>query len=992
MEQCVEPETVDQRTPGSVSVRATVRHDVTAEHVVGAATFVRRLLPIPLILSSLFALMTVIPVAATGCTDSWINATGGAWETGTNWSTGSIPTGSDAVCITLPDVTVTISGSAESAASLTVGGASGTTTLVIGRPALATGSLTLSANSNVTSHGEITTSIAGTVIMSGGTLTNDGTLTGASLGLNGSVTNAADGTITVTDTTVTYGASGNAAGTFTNDGSFNVSSTGIFSVVGNNDTFVNDGGTIDNQGTFTLSSGTGQAFTQCAGTTTGNPIQFINGNGVALTFNGTGSSSFVVLSNAAGNTITGDIASGQTVNLKQSALEAGTLTATDSFANHGTISGESHAELIVPAGDTLTNNATITMPAAVNTVFTISGSVTNSSTGTISAQGTSGSSLIFDGTGATLTNQGTIDVAVNDSILFEGNSETVDNSAGTIDNLGTYELTGGTGQAFTQGAGTTTGNPIEFANGNGVALTFNGTGASSFDVLGNASGNTITGDIASGQTVTLQQIALESGTLTATASFTNKGTINSQSSTTLNIPSGDTLTNSGLVSIPAGSTMTLTGALDNASDGTIDLGATTSQHGTLRLSGSGTSVTNEGTIDFELGATGVFGTIDATGTGTSVTLGGTAQPLVEGGFTPSIGQEFNVITGSYGGTFATVTNNFAGDYTHTGFVGLILGSPPQQSTTTTVTSSGNPSGVGQSVTFTATVTPSDGGGTVAFFADGSNTAISGCASQSLTLVSGSTYQATCITSTLSVGNHPIKGTYSGDTGFMTSNGSLSGGQTVSQTNTSTSVTSSTNPSDFDQSVTLTATVSPSDGGGTMAFFVNGSNSAISGCASQSLTLLSGNSYTATCVTTSLPAGNDTIVATYSGDTNFATSSGTLSGGQTVNSNDTTTTVSSSVNPSAFGQMVTFTATVDPSDGGGTVEFFADGSNTAISGCSARSLSLVSGSTYQATCAISTLSVASHPISATYSGDSGFATSTGSLSGVRTSTQPARRRA
>ena len=131
---------------------------------------------------------------------------------------------------------------------------------------------------------------------------------------------------------MTYGASGNAAGTFTNDGSFNVSSTGIFSVVGNNDTFVNDGGTIDNQGTFTLSSGTGQAFTQCAGTTTGNPIEFINGNGVALTFNGTGSSSFVVLSNAAGNTITGDIASGQTVNLKQSALEAGTLTATDSFA------------------------------------------------------------------------------------------------------------------------------------------------------------------------------------------------------------------------------------------------------------------------------------------------------------------------------------------------------------------------------------------------------------------------------------------------------------------------------------------------------------------------------------------------------------------------------------------------------------------------------------------------------------------------------------
>ena len=287
------------------------------------------------------------------------------------------------------------------------------------------------------------------------------------------------------------------------------------------------------------------------------------------------------------------------------------------------------------------------MPAAVNTVFTISGSVTNSSTGTISAQGTSGSSLIFDGTGATLTNQGTIDVAVNDSILFEGNSETVDNSACTIDNLGTYELTGGTGQAFTQGAATTTGHPIEFANGNGVALTFNGTGASSFDVLGNASGNTITGDIASGKR---NAPADRAGVRdpTATASFTKRGTITTQSGTTLIIPSGDTLTTAASSAFqPA------IDDLDRRSGrrfrGTLDLGATTSQHGTLRLNGAGTSVTNEGTIDFELGATGFFGTLDATGTGTSVTLGGTARPLVEGGFTPSIGQEVNVITGSYGG-------------------------------------------------------------------------------------------------------------------------------------------------------------------------------------------------------------------------------------------------------------------------------------------------------------------------------------------------------
>ncbi len=390
-------------------------------------------------------------------------------------------------------------------------------------------------------------------------------------------------------------------------------------------------------------------------------------------------------------------------------------------------------------------------------------------------------------------------------------------------------------------------------------------------------------------------------------------------------------------------------------------------------------MTNEGTIDFEIGAADVFGTLAVSGSGTSMTLGGTADPLLEGGFTPNTGAEFNVVTGAYTGTFASIQNNFSGDYTHTAFAGLVVGPAPQESTATTVTSSTNPSGVSQSVTFTATVSPSDGGGTVAFFADGSNTAISGCASQTLTLVTGSTYTATCDTSTLSVANHPISATYSGDTVFKTSSGALSGGQNVSQTNSTTVVTSGTNPSTFGQSVTFTATVDPTDGGGTVGFFANGSNTAITGCASQSLALVSGSTYQATCITSSLPGGNDSISATYSGDTGFATSNGTLSGGQTVNAADTTTSVGSSVSPSTFGQSVTFTATVDPSDGGGTVGFFADGSNTAISGCSANALSLVSGSTYHATCTTSGLSVGDHAISATYSGDSNFTGSTGSLS-------------
>jgi hypothetical protein len=90
-----------------------------------------------------------------------------------------------------------------------------------------------------------------------------------------------------------------------------------------------------------------------------------------------------------------------------------------------------------------------------------------------------------------------------------------------------------------------------------------------------------------------------------------------------------------------------------------------------------------------------------------------------------------------------------------------------------VISSANPSNLGQSVTFTASVTSATGTptGTVTFKDGGS--AISGCSNAAL-----SAGQATCITSSLSAGNHTITADYSGDTNFLSSTGTLLGGQVV----------------------------------------------------------------------------------------------------------------------------------------------------------------------------------------------------------------------
>jgi PKD repeat protein len=93
------------------------------------------------------------------------------------------------------------------------------------------------------------------------------------------------------------------------------------------------------------------------------------------------------------------------------------------------------------------------------------------------------------------------------------------------------------------------------------------------------------------------------------------------------------------------------------------------------------------------------------------------------------------------------------------------------STATQVTSAPNPSGVGQSVTFTATVSPQSGTATptgVVQFKDGSANL-----GAPQTLTAG---QATLSTSSLSAGNHTIEADYGGDNIFALSSGALT--QTV----------------------------------------------------------------------------------------------------------------------------------------------------------------------------------------------------------------------
>jgi hypothetical protein len=285
-------------------------------------------------------------------------------------------------------------------------------------------------------------------------------------------------------------------------------------------------------------------------------------------------------------------------------------------------------------------------------------------------------------------------------------------------------------------------------------------------------------------------------------------------------------------------------------------------------------------------------------------------------------------------------------------------------TTTTVTSSANPSVFGQAVTFTATVAPTIGGGTptgtVGFFDGG--VPVPGFPAQ--TLVNG---QASIIVASLSVGNHVLTASYSGDTNFATSTSPILT-QVVDQSSTTTSLTSSGSPTVFGQAVTLTATVTvnaPSAGTPTGAVqFFDGTTLLGSG------TLNNGQ---ATLTTSSLTVGSHSITAVYNGDTNFIGSTN-ASVSQTVSQASATTALAASAaSPTVFGQPVTFTATVTanaPSGGipGGTVTF-ADGANTRIT-LGTSNLD----ATGKATFTTNTLSVGNHSLVAVYDSNANFAIS------------------
>jgi large repetitive protein len=379
------------------------------------------------------------------------------------------------------------------------------------------------------------------------------------------------------------------------------------------------------------------------------------------------------------------------------------------------------------------------------------------------------------------------------------------------------------------------------------------------------------------------------------------------------------------------------------------------------------------------GAGEVSGTVTFTSSDGTVTCSGgsdvvnvsndKAACLISGGFATSANR---TVTAKYSGSGLVVSSSA----TLTETVG-------RDQTTTVVESSANPSLPGQAVTFTADAEAASPGsgtptGSMTFTVSGTSVICNDGTSNVVALSAG---KASCavVGPAAATAAYTVEALYSGDGNYISSNASLS--QDVHQGGSSVDLVASSNPSVNGQSVTYTATVSATaPATGTPTWTVTFSVTSGVSCRAGNTVALSGG--TATCVVPGLaPADSPyTVGVTYSGDTNFATSTTTLD--QTVDKGSSTTSLVSSANPSSTGQGVTFTATVSPvapavGTPSGSVTFSVSGGAGTVS-CTGGDTATLSGGV--ATCTVPGLAPTAAPytVSADYSGDAGFATSTKNL--------------
>ena len=378
----------------------------------------------------------------------------------------------------------------------------------------------------------------------------------------------------------------------------------------------------------------------------------------------------------------------------------------------------------------------------------------------------------------------------------------------------------------------------------------------------------------------------------------------------------------------------------------------------VTLTASLDSLLVSGTVDFTDGSTVLCSDVPLQDADTETTLPGGIEEF-QLYLAATCTATFSTEGAHY--VFATYSGDTYGDEPSQGEFTLDVSN--QAATATTVTADSTTPVVGQLANYTASVSDYPGGptpGGAVTFTSGNTTLCSGVALSS----SGA---AGCAYAFQAPGAETVTATYSGDANTFGSSGQVS--VTVGQASSNTRVMVLTPASFPGQTVMYQAIVQPAApdiAGPAPTGTVTFSNDGTTVCSGVALSTTA--PFAATCSQAYAASGDETVTATYSGDSNTLGSSGQAS--VSIQKAPSNTSLSASTSAPVVGQPVTYSATVSTNAADdlnspaptGTVTF----TNGAIAVCSDVALSTTAP--YTATCSHTYTGPGFEMITASYSGD------------------------
>jgi hypothetical protein len=349
-----------------------------------------------------------------------------------------------------------------------------------------------------------------------------------------------------------------------------------------------------------------------------------------------------------------------------------------------------------------------------------------------------------------------------------------------------------------------------------------------------------------------------------------------------------------------------------------------------------------GTIEFQDGgnALGTAVTLDSTGTATY-----TSTTLAPG---------THSLTAVYSGDSTYPAGNAAASLTVTGLTASVNVAPATGTISRAASLSVKVTVTGSGATPSGTVTLSGGG-----------------YNSSVASLSGGIATIVIPANRLSAGSDTLTVNYSGDANYGPATGSATE-TVITPLTPSITVTpaASTSVSTSSLSVKVTVTGSEATPSGTVTLSGGGYTSAA--------TALSGGIATIVIPANSLSAGNDTLTASYSGDANYAPAAGGATGTAAVTVSATPLPPTVTVTPAAttLDSGSTFSVPVVVTGAGVT----PTGTVTLSGGGYTSTAQTLVGGAYTFLIPANSLSAGTDTLSASYSGDSNYASATGSTSG------------